>query len=431
MTKQKHFKKHVRDRMARTGESYTAARRQLLAALEGGEFESAGTSSSIEIPDVAGVHSATSALRILLRHAGHGVDEATLLAAGGGVGIGVFSFHYEDFSSFFLAGRHLWHDDLTFYRHLADRLGLELDVRETGSKAKAERELFDALETGPVIAFVDLGTLGYRGGVEAYYVVTVLSPDADEGTAVIADLAEAPIELPLETLAAGRARHRKFKNRLVRLASVPTDLDLPAATAAGLAACVDGFENPEMEGFHRNFTLDALDSLAARMRGTGKDSWSQVFPPGPRLMGALGSFYEYVEHYGTGGGLLRPFWADALRDADGCVAADLGAAADLYDAVGAAWSEAAQAALPENVSEFSELRTSIDETYATYYASGTEALDDLERVREARSARIRRDFPLSNADARAHLESLADRIDALAERERSALRTLAEAIGRD
>jgi hypothetical protein len=305
-------------------------------------------------------------------------------------------------------------------------------VRETGSKAKAERELFDALETGPVIAFVDLGTLGYRGGVEAYYVVTVLSADADAGTgtAWIADLAEAPIELPLETLAAARSRHRKFKNRLVRLARVPAELDLDAAAAAGLTACVDGFENPQMEGFHRNFTLDALDTLAKHMRGSSKDAWAQVFPPGPRLMGALASFYEYVEHYGTGGGLMRPFWADALRDAGSRVSADLDAVADAYDDVGAAWSEAARAALADDVPEFAELRSLIDDTYATYYASGTAAAAELERFGKARRALVEGDFPLSDDVSRAHVDALADRVDDLAVRERSALGVLGEAIGR-
>lgn len=427
MTQPKRFEKRVRERMTQTGESYTAARRQLLATRVA---DGADPVSGYAVEDVAGVHAATAALRILLRQAGHDVAEADLLAAGGGVGIGVFGFRYETFSSLFLAGRHLWHDDLLFYENLAGRLRVALDVRETTSQQKAERDLFDALEDGPVIAFVDLGTLGYRGGVEAYYVVTVLEADAEAGIAVIADLAEAPTTLPLATLAQGRARHRKFKNRLVRLASVPRDLDLASATAAGLAACVDGFENPQMGGFHKNFTLEALDTLAKRMRGSGKDAWAQVFPPGPRRWSALASFYEHVEHYGTGGGLMRPFWASALRSADARVEADLGPVADAYDAAGAAWSEAARAALPGDVDAFAAMRDRIDETYAAYYASGGDAGEDLGRIRDARRELRERGFPLSEEASREHIEGLADRMEDIAARERAALRALATAVGR-
>lgn len=375
-----------------------------------------------------GVHSATSAFRILLRGAGNDVDEATLFAAGGGVGIGVFAFHYETFSSLFLAGRHLWHDDLLFLENLAARLGVTLDVRETGSRAKAERDLFEALERGPTTAFVDLATLGHRGGVEAYYVVTVVDASREAGTARLADLAETPVEVPLDVLADARAKHRKFKNRLVSLGSVPTELDLAAAVPPGLRACVDGFRNPQMKGFHRNFTLDALDALAARMRGSGKDSWEQVFPPGPRLWMALASFYEYVEHYGTGGGLMRPFWADALRTASGRIEGDLAPVASAYDSLGAAWSDAARAALTEDVEAFAALRRMVDETYAIYLASGTEARGELSQRREARRVLVSSRFPLGPEEARSHVAQLADRVEDLAAREREALDGLAQRL---
>ncbi len=42
----------------------------------------------------------------------------------GGVGAGVVAFHYdkEDFSSFFIAGRHLWQDDLAYIQSACVRL---------------------------------------------------------------------------------------------------------------------------------------------------------------------------------------------------------------------------------------------------------------------------------------------------------------------
>ena len=420
MTRNKTFKRRVRDRMEKTGESYTAARRQLLAREPGAARSASGAAdgSAANAPGLAGIHSATTAFRILANHAGFEPSEAALLAAGGGVGIGVFAFQYPEFSSFFLAGRHLWHDDLAFLQGLAGRLDVRLEVTETAGAKKAESNLRDALDHGPVIAFVDLGTLGHRGAVEAYYVVVVLGIDDEAGTARIADLVEAPLEIPLETLARGRARHRKFKNRLVRIADTPGSFDLAAASKEGLRACVGGLEDPPMRG--SNFRLDGLDALAQRMRGTGKDSWAEVFPPGPRLWSALGSFYEYVEHYGTGGGLMRPFFADALREAGGRLDLDATPAADAYDALGQAWSTAARAALPEYVPEFAALREAVDDTYAAYDAQGAEARHELEAAAARRKALHDSVFPLAAKDVRAHLERTSDHVDAIARLERGA-----------
>lgn len=419
MTRHKSFKQRVRDRMTKTGERYTTARRQLLGH----------TAPDAEPPSYAGVHAATTAFRLLLRHAGHAASERTLLAAGGGVGIGVFAFHYEHFSSLFLAGRHLWHDDLAFLQGLAGRFDCTLEVRETSGRKKAERDLFEMLEHGPVVAFVDLGTLGHRGPVEAYYLVTVLDADPEAGTARIADLADAPLEVPLATLADARAKHRKFAHRLMRIERAPSELPWSRAVADGLWACAEGLVASPMKGFGRNFTLDGLDDLVRRMRGGGKDGWETVFPPGPRRWAALSAVYEYVEHYGTGGGLLRPFFASALRGAARHLNTDARRAADAYAALGEAWSDAAAHALTDEVPAFARLKGLIDDTYATYYAQEAGANEALEDLRRRRAELTGGEDALNGGDAAAHLEGLADRVANLAEAEREARARLVEALG--
>jgi len=47
-----------------------------------------------------------------------------------------------------------------------------------------------------------------------------------------------------------------------------------------------------------------------------EDSWERVFTPGSRLWRGLTSINEYIEHYGTGGGLSRPLFAEFLVEAD-------------------------------------------------------------------------------------------------------------------
>src|SRR5437660_11796353 len=127
MTAHKHFKQLVRSRMKKTGEGYATARRHILR-------RSAPGQPARDTPwHFAGSVPATTTLRGLLAHAGvrdphTGLpfSEAMLFGIAGGIGIGVFAFLYEkaDFASFFLAGRHRWHDSLTYLRHACQRLGV-------------------------------------------------------------------------------------------------------------------------------------------------------------------------------------------------------------------------------------------------------------------------------------------------------------------
>src|SRR5262245_42188191 len=114
---------------------------------------------------------ATNCLRILLEHAGINnpdskkpFSEAMLFGIAGGVGIGVAAFHYakENFSSFFIAGRHSWFDDLLYLQEACGRLGIKTKVRETGSAKQADKDLREALEDGPCIAWVDSAHLPHR-----------------------------------------------------------------------------------------------------------------------------------------------------------------------------------------------------------------------------------------------------------------------------
>src|SRR5262249_32252417 len=126
MTTRKHFKQLVRARMARTGESYSAARRQVL--LQAG---TSATPSSFHFP---GSVPAAGVLRALLAQAGvrnphtrSPFSEAMVFGLAGGIGAGMFAFRYarENVSTFYLAGRHLWQDHLAWTQGALKRLGLK------------------------------------------------------------------------------------------------------------------------------------------------------------------------------------------------------------------------------------------------------------------------------------------------------------------
>jgi hypothetical protein len=131
--------------MSRTGESYTTARRHILAQRPADAI--AHTAGPVHFP---ATEPATAALRILLAnagvvspHDGEPFTEPMVLGIGGGIGAGVFAFHYaaENVSSFFVAGRHLWQDHEAYLRGACERLGVGCEVRESGGAGSVNEPL--------------------------------------------------------------------------------------------------------------------------------------------------------------------------------------------------------------------------------------------------------------------------------------------------
>jgi hypothetical protein len=295
--------------MERTGESYTTARRHILRQVE--------PDKSIPWHFPGNVPGAT-AIRTLLARSGKPLSEAMVFGIAGGIGIGVFTFCYEkeDFASFFVAGRHRWHDHLAYFNNAFERFGIKPKVRESTTPKAAEKALREALAEGPCIAWVDMAGLPHRAMPEkwsggGYHTITVYQIDGD--SALIGDLTDEPIAIPLEALSKARGRIKKDKNRLLSIDKVAIPKDLAPLIRAGLGACYRGLIGEgAVKAAKRNFSLDALPMWADRIGAeSGRESWAQVFPRGHRLWSGLTSILQFVEYWG-GGGLGRPLFAEFL-----------------------------------------------------------------------------------------------------------------------
>jgi hypothetical protein len=424
MTAQKHLKQLVRARMQKTGESYSTARRQLLDKVKAG-------------PDVPwhfpGNVPATTALRVLLSHTGvrdpntgQPFSEAMLFGLAGGVGIGVFAFYYEqaNFASLFVGGRHLWHDDLAYLRTACERFRFKPVVHESSGVKPAEKALRQMVaDHGPCVAWVDAAHLPHRAlptqwSGSGYHVVTVYRIDGD--AALIGDLTDEPASLTLAQLAEARGRIKKFKNRLLALPAGSTPQpDVPALVQDGLQRCHDGLNGAGAPANARgNFSLASLRTLAERMHGAkekDRERWERVFPPGPRLWQGLKMLHDFIENYGTGGGLCRPLFAEFLAEVE---RPDL---ARRYAELGRQWSALADAALPDDVPLFRKTKQVLarkaeltnsgappDELQACWQQLG-------ELAQQARDA-----FPLSEAECAALRLRLKEHVLALYEDETQA-----------
>ncbi len=435
MTVRKHFKQLVRERMKKTGESYTSARRQLLS------------DSAIKPSDprarwhLPGCGPATTAMRVLLAaagvknpHTGEPFTEAMLFGIVGGVGIGVAAFHYakENFSSFFIAGRHLWFDDLAYLHTALGRNGIKPTIRESGGAKAAEKQLREALESGPCIAWVDMAHLPHRalpamwsGG--GYHVITVYKIEDDH--ALIGDLTDEPVSISLADLAVARARIVKQKHRLLSIPPSEGCSDLPRLVKGGFAACHKGLTMKGGKGPYAMSTLDALRKWADRLHGSkDKDSWERIFPPGINLWRGLTSIHLFIENYGTGGGLCRPMMSDFLIEAgESLKDARITKLGDQYAELGRGWSALADAALPDSVPLLKEAKD-LHNRYAELFTAGG-GIDEKKHVWSrldelAQEAKTR--FPLSDkecADLRARLQ---ERVRALLTVEEDALAAMAD-----
>lgn len=419
MTAQKHLKQLVRARMAKTGESYSSARRQLLR-------QAAGPTPSPSTPHYfAGSVPAAAVLRALLDQAGvrnprtrQPFSEAMVFGLAGGIGAGMFAFHYakENFSSFYLAGRHLWQDHLAWTTAAATRLGLTAVVKESSGIKPGEAQLRALLEQGrPVMAWVD----GYR-------IVAVHGIDEATGTALVGEGGDEAWPLALPELAAARQRIKSYKNRLLALEPAAKPIGLSQAVRSGIKACVGVLR----KGRLKNFTLEAFATWADRLDGSkAADGWEKIFPPGAHLFQGLRSTYECIEHRGTGGGLCRPIFADFLQEAaDALTDRGLREAAGRYATLGTRWSELAEAALPDEIAAFRDARALLARKAELVQSDGASPDPDTgggSAELAAFRARMTQAFPLDAGQCAALRRDLQRRVRELVDGERTALEELA------
>jgi hypothetical protein len=423
VTRQNSLKRLVRARMAETGQSYTTARRIVLSQLSGEQFGGVVADGFLHLP---GVHPECTALRVLLAnsgvsapHTGEPPSEALVFGIAGGAGAGAMAFRYEreGFSSFYVTG---WNPFQSDVRDACKRLGINATVTETTGARTAAAHLDELLAEGvPAMAWVDLAELGYAalpahysGG--AYHTVVVYRRGENGGGALVGDRASRPVEVPAERLAAARERIRKHRNRLLSLGSAELQVDVPAAVRAGLLTAAAGPGRPPTSAM----TLEGVRAWAERVHGTAaKDSWARMFPPGRHLFGALRSVYEYVERWGTGGGLMRPMFAAFLHEAAELLGERrLDGLAGRYDELGQAWRELATTALPDGVPLLGEARELLDRREAAFAALGGQATGELGRI-WARLGELAEQadeaFPLDDGDVAELLRGLRGRLLAI------------------
>jgi Butirosin biosynthesis protein H, N-terminal/Domain of unknown function (DUF4872) len=432
MTAHKHLKERIRARMARTGESYTTARRHVLNALPPAEYQLLGGVH----PDSHAIAGVLANRGLLAPHTGQPLSEAMVLGVGGGLGAGyiLWEFKAHDLRSLVLGFRNSWQYPDRWAKKTCQRLGVPAAVHETGSAAKADAQLREAVGQGvPAIAWADQQLLGYRhlpawlegrGGPP----VTVYGIDEAAGVALVDDRNRAPLTVQLDALAAARARVVSYKRRLLVLDAPAAELDtdgLRRAVRDGLAEQVEHLSQRS-----DSFSLPAFRKWARLLTDTrNAKAWPRVFADRVSLFDACLSVYENLEpRAGSDGGNLRGLYAEFLDEAAGLLGTPaLGKAAAAYREAAGRWREVAEVAVPADREPFAEARQLTDRLQAQ-----VEAGDAARREAAGTAAslwalrdRWRPEFPGDDADVDDLLRSLAAAVTAAGDAEEAALAALA------
>lgn len=453
MTQKKQLKTRVRARMARTGESYTTALRQVTGSpatsRAGGASAGGAQSSDALVVDHGytlrgGRHPESANIAHVLAHygvtaAGQPVPESLIFGVGGGPGAGYILWEFKAHGSAILTlGFHnSWQYTDRWLQKTLDRLGVRYLVEHTGGAAGAARRLTELLAAGrPCIVRPDRYVLGYWGlpslmnGCGSPNVV-VYAQDGDR--VHIDDRNVSPLTAPRDTLDAARARVGSYKNSLYAIDPATPSISaktLRAAVQAGLEDCVEHLSAPS-----DSFSLPAWRKWARLLTDQkNAKAWPRAFAGRRALAGALLSVWEGVMPAGGDGGNVRDLYAQFLDDAAVLLNNPaLREPAEAFRGAARAWQIVADTALPDDVPALAELRDmavalrqSIVDPASVTPEEAAQSATDL----WARSAQLDRDFPLDDAATAQLFVALSSAVDDVYQRETTAVAQLASAIGR-
>lgn len=340
MTRQKQLKALVRSRMEKTGESYMVARRHVLNSRPPTEYVLRG-----------GVHPETAACANAFGNrglddptTGRPVTEALMLGIGGGLGAGYILWQFEEGDRRVVTTgfRNQWQYPQRWYARVAERLGVDVEILETGGERKAAAQLNAALDEGtPVVVFVSAADLPYWGlsaEESGWWGYPIVVYGREEERYLVDDRNGARLSVAAEDLARARARIPSYENRLVVMDPAATELEADTLTAGVLAGLGDQIEH--LSAGSSSFSIPAFAKWAKMLVSTtDAKGWPQVFADQRGLLGALVSTVESVDEVGILGGNLRDLYADFLGEAGRILGTDLADPAAAYRAAARAWAD--------------------------------------------------------------------------------------------
>jgi hypothetical protein len=353
VTENRQLKQRVRARMARTGETYSTARRHVLGQVRPGR-RPAGLVKGYE-SNGGGPHRISALVARLLTQAGHVAPhtaapytDAMVCGLGGGIGFMYAIFEYQGLPPLITIVAQ--HHPEPWLPAVLGRLGVDAVEGHSTAPAPARAALREALDRDEAVwCVVDRSGLPWHAGADALptdpYPVVVAGAKGD--TVHVDDGGPAPHPVAEGDFVAAWSRHRKGRHHRVTLGRPGGPVDLPAAVRSALATTAAHMTGPVLgNNFDVNFGLSGLARFAEQLRDTRtRSGWSRRFAEPGAFAWALHRLHECLEVEYTAPDATRPLYADFLDEAAG-VLGDAGPAeaAALFRESGRSWSRLADLA---------------------------------------------------------------------------------------
>lgn len=388
------LKKQTRQRMERTGESYTTARKNILLgkpespkaaraaaardyAKEAREKangqpkkaqEASVASPADELPeypapegvvqyDAALWHRVLTQAGVTNKATGEPLSQALLAGLAGGIGFMAFTFESGEETRITLVTRH---NPEPYTQNLLARCGAKVSERTTGSPERAAEYMDAALDAGrTVVVRVAVDALPWIDGdsVDEAETIDLVVVGDHEKDLLVDDGSGALNIISPKDLALARARRKKEKHWQAWIPSSRSPkAETLAANAVGAIAETTArlLGTSELAGvpvhFAKNFGITGMRTFASRLRDTeSKTGWSQLFADQQGLSHGLAQLSGFPEDIRfSGEGALRGLYADFLSEA--AELPDLSALAahvDDYQQLSQQWEDFADLIDPE------------------------------------------------------------------------------------
>jgi len=374
MTEHRGLKKLVRERMSRTGESYTTARRHVLA--RGGS----GAPGALYDTFGAAWHRESALVAHVL---GSRFSEPMIAGLAGGIGFMYAVFDYANLPPLLtIVAQH--HPEPWAVAALG-RLRVPHVEEHSGKPALALRKLLAALDSGrPVLCTVDRSRLPWHGlepgfGMDPYLVV-IAGRDGDE--LLVDDDSVRPNRIGTDSFAEAWSAHKKGRHQMITVTGPPpADLDLAAAIRDAIGTTVAHLTGPVLgNNFDVNFGFSGMEKLAAQLRDTKtKNGWAKRFGAPVPFYHGVRRLYECLELEYTAPGATRPVYAAFLDEAAAIVPGPLSEAAALSRQSGATWSRLAALAL-KTTGSLGEYASVAERRLEVILSRGYEALEEIREL---------------------------------------------------
>jgi hypothetical protein len=334
MTRQKNFKKLIRSRMAKTGESYATARAQFEPALPAAPVIGGD-------PDAGALARSLAAAGFVNPFTRLPLTEPLLFGAGGGIGFAYLVFVYPGWNSINLDGRFnaLYFEKKSLVEVACARLGLPLRVRPMSDPALADRQLRDALANAPEVALtLDLAKLpGRRPASADPFIPRIVTVAGGDPELTVMGLPRGRVTMAWAEVLDARWTGAKKYGGLYVLGKPTEARDLRPALIEAMTRTAASLLEPSRSTFDGNFGIPGIRKWARLLTDPrDKKGWAKLCPDQQSLHEALDSVVRGLSGPGTSGGAARRLYGAFLDEAaelldEPALATTAGAYRDLSD----------------------------------------------------------------------------------------------------